>query len=147
MECKNVHCKGQHPYSYCIALVMLNYENKPLTVLVPLYGICDELINYEKRQIFYKTKICSFYQLYCFHEIFIKIFTLYNTYRVLARPYLMTLHVIFPIHLNFPIMCSCVLKAIIHRKKQWIVLQLLEKAFLFQKDDFYLLLYMHVVFD
>ena len=52
---------------------------------------------------------------------------------VLARPYLMTLYVIFPIHLNFPIMCRCVLKAIIHRKKQWIVLQLLEKATSFSK--------------
>ena len=37
--------------------------------------------------------------------------------RVLARPYLMTLYVIFPIHLNFPVMPRCVLKVIIHRKK------------------------------
>ena len=42
--------------------------------------------------------------------------------RVLARPYLMTLYVTFPIHSNFPI--RCVLKAIIHRK-QWIVSWLL----------------------
>ena len=42
--------------------------------------------------------------------------------RVLARPYLMTLYVIFPIHLNFPIRSRCVYKAIIHRKKLWIVL-------------------------
>ena len=49
----------------------------------------------------------------------------------------MTLYVIFPIHLNFLIRSKCVLKAIIHRKKQWIVLRLLEKVFLFQKDAFY----------
>ena len=45
-------------------------------------------------------------------------------------------YVIFPIHLNFPI--RYVLKAIIHRKKQWIILRLLEKVFFFfQKDTFY----------
>ena len=37
--------------------------------------------------------------------------------KVLARSYLITLYVIFPIHLNFPIRSRCVLKAIIHRKK------------------------------
>ena len=37
--------------------------------------------------------------------------------RVLARPYLMTLQVIFPIHLNFPIRSRCVLKPIIYTKK------------------------------
>ena len=57
--------------------------------------------------------------------------------RVLARPYFMTLYVIFPIHLNFPVRSRCVLKAIIHRRKQWIVLLLLEKVLLFQKDAFY----------
>ena len=51
---------------------------------------------------------------------------------------MITLYVIFPIHLNFPVRSSYVLKAIIHRKKkkQWIPLQLLEKV-LFQKDAFY----------
>ena len=50
---------------------------------------------------------------------------------------MITLYVIFPIHLNFPIRSSYVLKAIIHRKKkQWIALLLLEKV-LFQKDAFY----------
>ena len=38
---------------------------------------------------------------------------------------------------NFPIRSKCVLKALIHRKKQWIVLRLLEKVFLFQKHTFY----------
>ena len=36
--------------------------------------------------------------------------------RELARPYLMTVKVIFPINMNFPIRSRCVLKAIIHRK-------------------------------
>ena len=56
--------------------------------------------------------------------------------KVLARPYLITLYVILPIDLNFPIRSRRVLKAIIHRKKQWIALQLLEKV-LFEKDAFY----------
>ena len=37
-------------------------------------------------------------------------------HRVLARPYLMMLYVIFLICVNFPIRYRCVLKAIIHRK-------------------------------
>ena len=37
--------------------------------------------------------------------------------RVLARSYLMTLYVAFPIHVNFPIRSRCVLKAIVHIKK------------------------------
>ena len=37
---------------------------------------------------------------------------------------------------DFPIRCRCVLKAIIHRKKQWNVLRLLEKAFSFSKRCF-----------
>ena len=56
--------------------------------------------------------------------------------RVYVRLYLMTLYVIFRIHLDLPIRSSCALKASIHRKKQWIVLQL-RKFFLFQKDSFY----------
>ena len=36
--------------------------------------------------------------------------------RVLARPYLMMLYVIFPIHVNFPIRYRFVFKTIIHRK-------------------------------
>ena len=43
-----------------------------------------------------------------------------STPRVLASLYLMTLCVIFPIHLNFPITPRCFLKATIHRKNQWI---------------------------
>ena len=46
--------------------------------------------------------------------------------RMLARPYLMTLYAIFLISLNFSVRSRCVLKAIIHRKKHWIVLQLLK---------------------
>ena len=49
----------------------------------------------------------------------------------------MLLYAIFPTHLNFIIKSRCVLKALLHRKKQWIVLQLLKKFFLFQKDAFY----------
>ena len=45
--------------------------------------------------------------------------------------------IIFPINLNFSIMSRCVLKAIIHRKKQWIILQLLEISLIFQKYIFY----------
>ena len=57
--------------------------------------------------------------------------------RVLARPWLMTLYVIFPIHLNlnFPIRSRCDFKAIIQRRKQWIVLRLLE-VFSFSKRHF-----------
>ena len=65
-------------------------------------------------------------------------------YRVLARSYLMMLCVIFPIHVNFPIPSSCVLKATIHRKKVN-CFTLLEKAFFFQKDAFmvlYIMLYL-----
>ena len=63
---------------------------------------------------------------------------------VLAKPYLMMLYVIFPIHLNFPVRSRCVLKGIIHRKKQWIVLWLLEKVFFFFKSTLFMILYMHV---
>ena len=67
---------------------------------------------------------------------------------VLARPYLMMLHVNFPIYFNFPIRSKCVLKAIIQRKKQWIVLQLLDKVFFFRDDAFYdIILYIQMVFD
>ena len=52
--------------------------------------------------------------------------------RVLARLYLMTLYIIFPIHLNFPIRSRFVFKANIHRKKQWIVLRLLENKSIYQ---------------
>ena len=45
-------------------------------------------------------------------------------------------YVIFPIHLSFPVRSRCVLKATIHRKKQWIVSRLLEKAFSFPKRSF-----------
>ena len=55
---------------------------------------------------------------------------------MLARPYLMTIHVIFSIHVNFPIKSRFVLKAIINRIKQWTVLCYLRKFF-FQKDAFY----------
>ena len=60
--------------------------------------------------------------------------------RVLARPYLMTLYVIFPIYLNFPICSRCILKAIVHRKKKWIVLPLLEKVFSFFKRMLFMII-------
>ena len=59
-----------------------------------------------------------------------------STIRVLARPYLMMLYVIFPVYLNFPMRSRSVLKAIIHRRKQWIVLWILEKVFSFSKRCF-----------
>ena len=57
-----------------------------------------------------------------------------NYSRVLTRPYLLMLYVIFPIHLNYPIRSRCVFKAAIQRKKA--VLQLLEKVFSFSKRHF-----------
>ena len=62
------------------------------------------------------------------------------SYRVFAGPYLMTLYIIFSIHLNFPICSRCSLKAIVHRKKQWIVLPLLEKVFSFLKKMLFLII-------
>ena len=56
-----------------------------------------------------------------------------NLVKVLARPYLMTLFVIFSIHVNFPITSWCVLKAI--HKKTVNCFTLLEKVF-YQKDAF-----------
>ena len=53
--------------------------------------------------------------------------------RVLARPYLMMLYVIFPIHVNFPITSSCVLEATIHRKITVNCFMLLEKIFFLKK--------------
>ena len=49
---------------------------------------------------------------------------------MLTRIYLVMLHVIFPIYLNFPTRSMCVFKAIMHRKKQWIVLQLFKNKIL-----------------
>ena len=64
---------------------------------------------------------------------YITLHGIFNACRVLARSYLMMLYVIFPINLNFPIRSRCVFKAIIHRKKQRIILWLLEKVFSFSK--------------
>ena len=55
-----------------------------------------------------------------------------NNCRVIAWPYLMTLYVIFTIHVNFPITSRFVLKATIKKKKKkkWrIILHYLEKFF------------------
>ena len=57
--------------------------------------------------------------------------------RVLARPYLMMLYAIFPIHVNFPITSSCVLEATIHRKITVNCFMLLEKKIFFKKRPFY----------
>ena len=51
------------------------------------------------------------------HSLLRNLYNLTKHDRMLARPYLMTFNVIFPIHLNFTIRSHCVLKAIIHRKK------------------------------
>ena len=67
--------------------------------------------------------------------------------RVLARSYLMTLYVVFPIHVNFPIRSRCVLKAIVHIKKTVDCFTLLEKVFVFFKKTLVMILYRHVVFD
>ena len=52
-----------------------------------------------------------------------------KTIRVLARPYLMTLQVIFPIHVNLPITSRFVLRATIHRKNSVKNFRLLGKVF------------------
>ena len=65
--------------------------------------------------------------------------------RVLARPSLMTLYVIFPNHVHFQITPRYVLKAPIHRKYR-VVLWLPEKVLLLQKDVFYDIV-MHAIFD
>ena len=57
------------------------------------------------------------------------------TFRVLARPYLMTLYIIFPTHVNSPITSRHVSKANIHRKKQLIVSHYRRKFF--SKRGFY----------
>ena len=49
--------------------------------------------------------------------------------KVLARPYLMTFYVIFPIQVNFPVTSTYVLKATIDRKKTVNCFTLLEKVF------------------
>ena len=65
---------------------------------------------------------------------------------VLARPYLMTLYVIFPIHSKIPIRSTCVLKAIIHRKKNSrLFYSYLRKFFLFQKDAFYYIVHAYAI--
>ena len=62
---------------------------------------------------------------------FFKVFAV----RVLARSYLMTLHITFSIHVSFPIMSRCVFKVIMHRRNVN-CFALLEKAF-FSKRHFY----------
>ena len=47
------------------------------------------------------------------------------------------IYIIFSMHVKFSIRSRYVLKAITHRKKQWIVLRYLRKSF-FQKDTFYI---------
>ena len=55
-------------------------------------------------------------------------------------------YVIFPIHVNFSITSRCVLKATVHRKKQWIVLRYLRKFS--SKRCFYdMILYIDVAFE
>ena len=65
-----------------------------------------------------------------------------------ARPYLMRLYIIFPIHLSFPIRSRCVLKATVSfiEKNSGLFYSYLSKCFLFQKDTF-CESYMHVVYD
>ena len=64
--------------------------------------------------------------------------------RVLARSYLMTLHITFQIHVSFPICLGVFLKWSLI-EKMWIVLPYLKKLF-FQKGTF-MVLYMYVAFD
>ena len=59
--------------------------------------------------------------------------------RVLARPYMMMLYVIFPIHLNFPIRSRCVLKAILYWKNSGLFYGYLRKFFFFKKTLFMIL--------
>ena len=74
--------------------------------------------------------------------------------RVSARPYLMTLHVNFQIHVNFPITSRCVFKATIHKKnselKEFTGFFSMNGSFniekvLLQKDDF-MILYMYMLY-
>ena len=55
--------------------------------------------------------------------------TIWKVSRVLGRSYLMTLHVIFPIHVNFPITSRCIFKVTIHRRKTVNCFTLLEEVF------------------
>ena len=81
----------------------------------------------------YNKLVCSnIWDFYISEELWISAaHILCITNSVLAMPYLMALYVILPIHVNFPIRSRCVLKAIIHRKKQWIVLCYLRKFLFF----------------
>ena len=67
--------------------------------------------------------------------------TIIDLFRVLAGSYLMTLCVIFPIHVNFPITSRRVLKATIHRKKVNCFTSLEKAAFFFFKKTLLMLLY------
>ena len=56
----------------------------------------------------------------------------------LARPYLRTLYVILPIHLNFPIRSRCVLKTVIHRTNTVLCFTVTWESFFFFKKTFYI---------
>ena len=86
-----------------------------------------EVIN--KDCLYFKNKICIMVVIIrdetkrILLNISITVNKIYNKWcsvqysRVLARPYLMTLYIISPIHLNFPIRSRGAFKAIINRKK------------------------------
>ena len=59
----------------------------------------------------------------------------------------MTLYVIFPILLNFPIMLMCVFKTVIQRKKTVDYFKVTSESFFFFKKMLFMILCMHVVFD
>ena len=61
----------------------------------------------------------------------------------LARPYLMTLYVIFLIHLNFPISQQ----SYHWKKKTMDCLTVAWESFFFFKKAVFMILYMHIVFD
>ena len=71
--------------------------------------------------------LASFLVISDLPDVICNIATYADDTRVLARPYLMMFFASFSVG---------VLKGIIHRKKQWIVLRLLEKVFSFSKGCF-----------
>ena len=52
---------------------------------------------------------------------------------MLARPYLIMLFIIFPIHVNFPVLSRCVIKATIHKKTK--LFYITWEIFFFKKND------------
>ena len=73
-------------------------------------------------------------------------FAIFSSLQGVSQALFDDVYVIFPIHVNFSITSRCVLKATVHRKKQWIVLRYLRKFS--SKRCFYdMILYIDVAFE